>query len=380
MTQTGASETARDDLSQAEIVTVHPPGEQALPRQRSGSGVDLPGKLDALVADLLGPANHASGRLREALEPRSATGIKALANDLEDYAAYCRRGRLTGLPASEDRLVRFIEDCEARGLKPATIARRMASLTLVHRVLGLGSEGQGERVKNALRAVRRRGPPAQRRAGAIRAGVQDVRSPPTKAITLQAMLAACDPDPPGLRDAALLSLGYESGLPVSQLLAVELARIVEQDDGSAHLLPPARGEAAEGETIAVSSQTVRRLTAWADMADIRHGPLFRRVAVRRLKARSGAAPVPLRELAWNHRTGEGQLGAKAARSARIEYAIGEHALTPAAVRLIVKRRARQAAERGFVDLQGRALDAAIAALSANSLRRGLVQDALSDDG
>ena len=56
------------------------------------------------------------------------------------------------------------------------------------------------------------------------------------------------------------------------------------------------------------------------------------------------------------------------------YIIGEHALTPAAVRLIIKRTARRAADDHLVNLVGKELDVAIAALSTHSLRVGLTQD------
>lgn len=54
--------------------------------------------------------------------------------------------------------------------------------------------------------------------------------------------------------------------------------------------------------------------------------------------------------------------------------LGEESLTPAAVRLIVKRTARQAADDHLVALVGPELEAAIARLSTHSLRVGLTQD------
>lgn len=56
------------------------------------------------------------------------------------------------------------------------------------------------------------------------------------------------------------------------------------------------------------------------------------------------------------------------------YVIGDDALTPAAVRLMIKRTARRAAEEHLVNLTGAEIDAAIAALSTHSLRVGLTQD------
>lgn len=46
------------------------------------------------------------------------------------------------------------------------------------------------------------------------------------------LLEACGGDLMGLRDAALLSLGYDAGLRVSELAAVTLDHIDPQEDGS----------------------------------------------------------------------------------------------------------------------------------------------------
>lgn len=56
------------------------------------------------------------------------------------------------------------------------------------------------------------------------------------------------------------------------------------------------------------------------------------------------------------------------------FFVGDHPLIPAAVRLIIKRTARRAVEEYLVNLSGKELDAAIAALSTHSLRDGLTQD------
>src|SRR3546814_1002063 len=68
------------------------------------------------------------------------------------------------------------------------------------------------------------------------------------------------------------------------------------------------------------------------------------------------------------------MAARPARAATVTYGIGERALTPAAMRLIIKRTALAAADQGLVDLMGADLDHAIDALSTHSLRVGLTQD------
>jgi hypothetical protein len=56
------------------------------------------------------------------------------------------------------------------------------------------------------------------------------------------------------------------------------------------------------------------------------------------------------------------------------FIVGDDPLTPAAVRLIIKRTARRAVGEHLVNLSGKEIDAAINGLSTHSLRVGLTQD------
>jgi hypothetical protein len=101
---------------------------------------------------------------------RAPASVKALANDLACYADYSTRAGGIGLPASEARIVAYLEDCETPQLKPATVGRRLASLAVVHGLLGHPSPTRGSIVRDALRGLRRRVDVTQRQAGPLRFG------------------------------------------------------------------------------------------------------------------------------------------------------------------------------------------------------------------
>src|SRR3546814_5427113 len=81
--------------------------------------------------------------------------------------------------------------------------------------------------------------------------------------TLAALLDACGGDLQGLRDAALLSLGYDAGLRVSELTVVEAVHIDPQQDGSATLFIPfsKTDQEGEGAWAWLSAETMRRVGA-----------------------------------------------------------------------------------------------------------------------
>ncbi len=62
----------------------------------------------------------------------------AIAADLACYTEWCAREMRIGLPADPEHLVRYLQALDGRGSKPATLARRIASLGTVHRLIGQG--------------------------------------------------------------------------------------------------------------------------------------------------------------------------------------------------------------------------------------------------
>ena len=94
-----------------ELITVRAPGEAPLPQRRSGGARDRVAELTALIAELLaGHATIDALAYRKSLEARAPASAKARANDLACYAAWCARDRGPGLPASEARVVAYLED------------------------------------------------------------------------------------------------------------------------------------------------------------------------------------------------------------------------------------------------------------------------------
>src|SRR5436305_1882373 len=270
----------------------------------------------------------------------------AIAADLDCWRDWCGEESRKPLPADPEDVVRYVNALDARGKKPATLARRIASLGSVHRMMGLTGDAaptDAPMVRAALKAVRRRKGALQRQAAPLRLG-KALDPHAAKGFTLAALLDACGGDLQGLRDAALLSLGYDAGLRVSELTMVEARQIDPQEDGSATLFIPysKTDQEQEGAWAWLSAETMRRVGAWLVASGIEEGPLFRRVGVDRRRARETVPETAL---------------------ARTTYSIGTTSLTRQGVNGIYRRVALTAYDKGLVTLAVGKLDDAIQALS-----------------
>jgi hypothetical protein len=208
--------------------------------------------------------------------------------------------------------------------------------------------------------------------------------PHTKGFTLTALLGACGGDLQGLRDAALLSLGYDAELRVSELVAVTVAHIDPHGDGSALLLIPSSKTDQEGQGAWgwLSADTMRRVGAWLVASAITEGPVFRRVGVDRRRLRAAVAPMAYEAIPGHTRHWQEKLRGKKAEPARTVYTVGTASLSRQGVNGIYRRVALSAFDQGLVEMPIGKVEEAARALSSHSLRVGLTQDlfAAEEDG
>ena len=222
-----------------------------------------------------------------ALSPHT---LRALVSDLDAFDRWCRRQGVAALPASPVLIAAYLQARAGQGAKPASLGRYKASLARVHRLLGLPDPTANEQVRMTLAGIRRAHGTAQTQARPLRfkGAVKDpVRDAP-RGLNLRNVLEACPDDLPGLRDRALLSVAYDTGLRVSELVRIQIDDIVPAIDADARLLRIQRSKGdpdGQGATAYLSARSVRAIGAWTDAAGIGAGALFRRVGVRRFRAK-----------------------------------------------------------------------------------------------
>jgi integrase len=153
-------------------------------------------------------------------------------------------------------------------VRPATLSRRAAAIRDAHCAQGLDSPTDAEQVKAIVRGIRRT------------MGTAQAKKAPATAERVLAMVHIAPASLRGLRDRALLLVGFAGAFRRSELaelivddleevsegLRVRLRRSKTDQEGAGRVVPIPRG---------ILACPVAALRAWLDAAVITHGPVFR---------------------------------------------------------------------------------------------------------
>jgi len=210
--------------------------------------------------------------------------LKAYASDLAHFEAWCKKH---GFPAAEPdpAIVGAYLAAAGEGYAPATLRRRVAAIARAFGMAGHPLDTKHPAIRETLRGIARRHGARPRRAAALTAA------------EIRMICAVCDQSLPGVRDRALILLGFAGAFRRSELVALDVEHIVWTREGMTILIERSKTDkAGEGAEIAIPSGSspetcpVTALKAWLQKAKIASGPLFRkigkggRVAARRLSA------------------------------------------------------------------------------------------------
>ena len=233
----------------------------------------------------LGPDLAAAIDLAKA--EKAVSTRKAYGTDFRLFKAWCDGKGVGSLPASPETVAAFLAADAGAGVKPSTLGRRVAAIRYAHKLAGVETPTDAEGVKATMRGIRRT------------FGGARIKKTPAVAAKMHSMVATAPEGLAGLRDRALLLLGFAGAFRRSELVALDVADIAETETG---LLVTIRGsktdQERQGVTIAITrgdiACPVKALRDWLDAAGIDGGPIFRpinkagTVAASRLTCRSVA--------------------------------------------------------------------------------------------
>jgi integrase len=267
------------------------PAKNDLPAEDPLHG-DMPDIVD-LVMEMGRPEARVPAHIEDLVETArdyadnatSENTRDAYAKDWKHFTSWCRRNGFDPLPPDSKVIGLYIGACAAGGAKlggpvlsVSTIERRLSGISWNFTQRGLSMDRADRHIATVLAGIRRK----------------HTRPPRVKEAVigddLVAMLATLGHDLRGLRDRAILLLGFAGGLRRSEIVGLDVTRDDDSDGaGWIEILPgkgvlvTLRGKGSRWREVEVgrgsSDHTcpVVALETWIKYGRIARGPLFRRI-------------------------------------------------------------------------------------------------------
>ena len=186
------------------------------------------------------------------------------------FSRWCDSLKLTALPAAPETIARFLAAQASQGIKPATLTRRLAAIRMTHEAEGYTTPTQHKGVKAILRGIKRE------------KGITPTRKAPATAERMENIISHCPNTITGLRDKALLLLGFAGAFRRSELVALTMSDIERTPEGIKVMIRKSKtDQEGQGQIIAILNgarfRVVDALNAWLFAADISEGHLSARL-------------------------------------------------------------------------------------------------------
>ena len=210
------------------------------------------------------------GQVQEYVRASKAEStLRGYRADWRHFCHWCQGQRVCPLPAAPDTVAAYIAECAGR-LKVGSLQRRLNAIAEAHKAVGAESPTSAGIVRNTLKGIKRTlGTAPAQKAAALTA---DIR----------AMVDATDAGMIGLRDRALILLGFAGAFRRSELVGLDAEDCAFGKDGLTVTLRRSKtDQEGRGRKIGIpyganpDTCPVRVLQAWMERAGINGGPLFR---------------------------------------------------------------------------------------------------------
>lgn len=201
----------------------------------------------------------------------SLNTMRAYRADWRDWAAWCKRTQNCALPATPRSIRDYLVDLAA-GKKVSTLRRRLAAIARVHKQAGKPLQADDPVIENAMRRL-------AREKGAAPQGRD-----PIMTADLARMIKGVPNGLRGIRDRAILLLGFAAAVRRSELVAFDVNDVAWRRDGISITIRRSKGDQdGRGQVVDVvygrreSTCPVRALKRWLEASKITSGPVFRAV-------------------------------------------------------------------------------------------------------
>ena len=196
---------------------------------------------------------------------------KAYSSDWREFSDWCREKGVSSLPAEPETVVAYLSYLFTEKKRPSTIARKKSTISQAHATAGYDSPTTAKIVTDTMKGIKRE------------LGIMRNKKNPLLAQDIQQICEKKE-DLRGLRDCALLLIGFSGAFRRSELISLNVEDVRFTREGIRVILRRSKTDqegAGMEKGIAYGSNPdtcpVRVLQDWIEAAKIREGALFRQI-------------------------------------------------------------------------------------------------------
>jgi integrase len=217
-------------------------------------------------ADLALPLDKARAYAEQATAENTRAAYRS---DWAHFTTWCEAHSASPLPADVATVAAYLAAC-ADSFKLATIERRLVSISKAHSASSMPNPAKTEAIHLTMKGIRRA------------LGRAQTQKAPAVTDVIRAMLDTLGNGAAGLRDRALVLLGFAGAFRRSELVALDIGDLAFVPSGVVITLRRSKtDQEGQGRKIGipmglfVATCPVRALRAWIEAAELVSGALFR---------------------------------------------------------------------------------------------------------
>jgi site-specific recombinase XerD len=206
------------------------------------------------------------------IDAKAPNTIKSYRSDWAHYVEWCNRFGFVPLPAIDETVAKYLVYYAEDGLKTSTLQRRISAISQAHQAAGFESPTKSSTVRTVWASIRRK------------YGTQQKGKAPAVTDDIRAMVATLNDSLLGIRDRALLLIGFAGGFRRSEIVGLNVEDIEENRGGLVIRLRKSKtDQEGQGRVIGIpygsnmNTCPVRSYQAWLQASRITTGPIFRSV-------------------------------------------------------------------------------------------------------
>lgn len=205
-------------------------------------------------------------------QAKASNTLRAYRSDWQDFQDWCDAQGICAMPAEPQTVAYYLIALIKKGLKVSTLQRRISTISQAHQAAYQETPTKHAAVKTVWAGIRRA------------EGTAQEGKAPVLTADIRAMVATLPDGLLGIRDRALLLLGFAGAFRRSELMGLNVEDVISSHEGLVVTLKRSKtDQEGQGRNVGIpygshpETCPVRAVQTWLEASGLQCGPLFRTV-------------------------------------------------------------------------------------------------------